>query len=133
MCDFGQDGVGQKIDVVIAAGRVFRGDGVGAQEGGHHVHGMGRIQLGHDGQLFDFGLQVQTIAALAFRRGDAHGQHGVQSALARSQKFFWSGTARSADGVSDAAAALHDLHVADALQAPGEFVGTITAEDEVGV
>ena len=25
------------------------------------------------------------------------------------------------------------LHVADALQAPGEFVGTITAEDEVGV
>ena len=104
-----------------------------AEEGAHDLEGLLLFQLFHRLQLAKLRLGIQAVAALSLYRGHAEGQHGLQPVHAALLELFQGGCPGLGDGGVDAAAPLHDGHVAVPAQPPGELIRTVAAEDEVGV
>ncbi len=106
---------------------------MGAHESGDDGQRMQAGQLLQRLQLFQFGLQVQAVAALGFQGRGAAEQHLVEPFPADRDQV------RQADGPGfahralDAAAAAGDLLVADALQLQPEFILARAGKREVGV
>ena len=75
----------------------------------------------------------KTVAAFPLHRGDPEGEHAVQAGPACGDQFSPAGPSGGFNGAENAPAPGHDLHVAVTAKAPGEFIGPVTAEDEVGV
>jgi hypothetical protein len=151
------DGEGAVLaeDIVVAgeAGHRDRGDGLVADEAHVRVgivavlggHGVRREEGGDDGLGAGVGeaagraqeLQLvgrgEAVAALDLDGGRAVAEHGREEAGRAFDEGVFGEGPRGADGVQDATAGLQDLQVVGALQAEGELVGAVAAEDGVRV
>src|SRR5690606_34688396 len=118
---------------VVGSLPVGDGDGVGAHEGGHHIHRMVPIQLPGHFQLFQFVFQGEAVAALRLDGGHAVAQEQIQALPAFLVELFVRRLLGGGGGGVDAPAGVHDLHVGGALQAHLEFVLPAPGIHQVGV
>ena len=83
LLDEGQHLPDEEVDVVVFPSLVFRGDGMRSQEGRHDVDLAYRVEVDalHHFQLFQFGVAVEPVPALAFHGGDSHLAHRMDEPL----------------------------------------------------
>ena len=89
------------------------------------------VQTAHHTELQQLGFLVQAVAALALDGGNSHSAHLLQEALCLGAQLDKVALTRSFHRTDNAAATLHNGHIALAFQPPGEFLGTFPAKHEV--
>ena len=95
---------------------ILGGQCVGAQEGGRQIHGVFLIQTPDHPELLQLRLQIQSVAALGLRRGDAKLQHLVQRIAGFVEKLILSGLPGGLHGGEDASSRRQDLQITHAVK-----------------
>ena len=129
----GHDFTDNEIHVIVRASIVFLRHCMRAQKRRNDVHTLVLIivQTAHHTELQQLGFLVQAVAALALDGGNSHSAHLLQEALCLGAQLDKVALTRSFHRTDNAAATLHNGHIALAFQPPGEFFGTFPAKHEV--
>lgn len=77
------------------------------------------------------GIEVESVAALALHRRDAHLQHSLQHVFAVLEKFFRTCRARFLHRRDDPAAATQKFQVRDTREPVVKFLGTGPGKEEM--
>jgi hypothetical protein len=129
----GHDFTDNEIHVIVRASIVFLRHCMRAQKRRNDVHTLVLVivQTAHHTELQQLGFLVQAVAALALDSGNSHSAHLLQEALCLGAQLDKVALTRSFHRTDNAAATLHNGHIALAFQPPGEFLGTFPAKHEV--
>ena len=129
----GHDFTDNEIHVIVRASIVFLRHCMRAQKRRNDVHTLVLVivQTAHHTELQQLGFLVQAVAALALDSGNSYSAHLLQEALCLGAQLDKVALTRSFHRTDNAAATLHNGHIALAFQPPGEFLGTFPAKHEV--
>ena len=91
-----------------------------AKKSGNDVHPLVLVivQAAHDAELQQLGLLVQAVTAFSLDGGHSHDAHLLQEALRLAAQLDEVAVAGGSHCADNASSALHNGHVAFALQAP---------------
>lgn len=106
---------------------------MGGEEGGDDFDWRGFLEGLKDFEGFDFGLEVEAVAAFGFDGCDAKTEHVIEVFLGVFFECASGGFACCFDGGEDSSAGSENFEVAFALEFEFEFVGTVGCENQVGM
>ena len=104
-----------------------------AHKSSRDIHSGGFAESFDYGKLFEFGFEIESVAAFDFDRSDSVGLHFEKMTHSLSEKLVLGGFSRLFRGIGDTAAPFHNFHIILAVHTEVEFFFSVSAENEVGM
>ncbi len=121
------------MHIFLLPALIFWWEGVGAQEGGDHIHMVVFAQLAGDPEQLEFGGGFQPVARLYLHRSNPFLSQGVETATSLVEQFGLAGLTAGLNRADNAATGTGDFFIAGALETQLELVGAVTGKHQMGM